>query len=145
MNARSKYLRTFGDTAWIYPIADIDYALSTTTHPYRRDGNNIICSILPISLLSTQTYLRERQSHSLLETRDTVSVWAQCWRTSERILSLSSRADRSCSAGAWFVNSHPKYWMRFPFLEIPLQEQSVTLPPLHRILHLQEYWTLFSS
>jgi hypothetical protein len=44
MNARSKYLRTFGDTAWIYPIADIDYALSTTTHPYTRTGNNIVCS-----------------------------------------------------------------------------------------------------
>lgn len=44
METRSKYLRTVGNTVWLYPIADIDYALATTTYPYRRDGNNIICS-----------------------------------------------------------------------------------------------------
>lgn len=42
--SRSNYLRTFGDTVWIYPITDLDYVLGTTTRPYTRDGNNIVCS-----------------------------------------------------------------------------------------------------
>ena len=40
---RLKYLRTVVDTTWLYPIADIEAALATTTHEYTFDGTNIVC------------------------------------------------------------------------------------------------------
>lgn len=40
---RFEQLRTTIDTVWIYPPADIAYALSTTTYKYKYDGTNIVC------------------------------------------------------------------------------------------------------
>ena len=38
-----KYLRTVINTMWLYPIADIEAALATTTYTYTFDGTNIVC------------------------------------------------------------------------------------------------------
>jgi len=40
--SRSSSMITFGGTAWMYPPADVDYALAHTTYTYRRVGNTII-------------------------------------------------------------------------------------------------------
>jgi hypothetical protein len=40
---RMKYLRTVINTMWLYPIADINAALATTTYTYTFDGTNIVC------------------------------------------------------------------------------------------------------
>ncbi len=37
---------TINNTCWIYPPADVEYALSTTTYPYRRVDNRVICPTL---------------------------------------------------------------------------------------------------
>jgi hypothetical protein len=44
MQYSTQYLRSFADTVWIYPTADLEYALSTTTVPYTFDGTHIVCS-----------------------------------------------------------------------------------------------------
>lgn len=42
MSVRSKNLITIIDTAWLYPIADIQTALRNTSRPYTFDGTNIV-------------------------------------------------------------------------------------------------------
>ena len=39
---RSKYLRTIINTVWLYPMADIEYALAHTSYKYTFDGVNIV-------------------------------------------------------------------------------------------------------
>lgn len=39
----TKFFITITNTTWLYPIADIEYALTGTTYSYTRSGNDIIC------------------------------------------------------------------------------------------------------
>jgi hypothetical protein len=41
-------LRTVKNTVYLYPMADIQRALETTTQPYTFDGTNIVCANMTI-------------------------------------------------------------------------------------------------
>jgi hypothetical protein len=43
VKTRQNLFITVGDTAWLYPIADINTALATTTFSYTYDGDFITC------------------------------------------------------------------------------------------------------
>ncbi len=44
--ANIQYFLVYENTTWIYPINDINTALSTTTIPFTFDGTNIVCPTL---------------------------------------------------------------------------------------------------
>ena len=46
VKARKDNFITVSGTAWLYPEADVQAALATTTHPYKYDGDFITCPTL---------------------------------------------------------------------------------------------------